>query len=91
MPAASTPTPAEASCHSSGWIRTTDLTIMSRARAANGGATRSSYRDLWERLFGLVWDDTQDVRFVWIKGHAGDPNNTRVDRLARAAALSPGE
>jgi ribonuclease HI len=31
------------------------------------------------------------VTFVWIKGHAGDPNNNRVDRLARAAALSVGE
>ena len=56
-----------------------------------GSSGRIKNRDLWERLFGLVWDDTRDVRFVWIKGHAGDPNNTRVDRLARAAALSPGE
>jgi ribonuclease HI len=47
-------------------------------------------RDLWERLFGLVWDERQDVTFEWIKGHAGDPNNNRVDRLARAAALSAG-
>jgi len=45
-------------------------------------------RDLWERLFGLVWDRTRVVEFVRIKGHAGDPNNDRVDRLARAAALS---
>jgi ribonuclease HI len=47
-------------------------------------------RDLWERLFGLVWDGTRDVTFVWIRGHAGDANNHRVDRLARAAALSAG-
>ena len=39
-------------------------------------------RDLWERLFGLVWDARRDVTFVWIRGHAGDPNNHRVDRLA---------
>ena len=26
----------------------------------------------------------------WIRGHGGDPNNNRVDRLARAAALSAG-
>jgi ribonuclease HI len=44
-------------------------------------------RDLWERLFALVWDDTRIVRFVWIKGHAGDANNHRVDRLAQEAAL----
>lgn len=47
-------------------------------------------RDLWERLFGLVWDERRDVTFEWIKGHAGDSNNDRVDRLARAAALSAG-
>ena len=56
-----------------------------------GSSGRIKNRDLWERLFGLVWDGTRDVRFVWIRGHAGDPNNTRVDRLARAAALSAGE
>jgi len=47
-------------------------------------------RDLWERLFGLVWDGSRDVRVVWVRGHAGDPNNTRVDSLARAAAISLG-
>ena len=47
-------------------------------------------RDLWERLFGLVWDDgRRDVTFEWIK-RASEPNNHRVDRLARAAALSAG-
>jgi ribonuclease HI len=46
-------------------------------------------RDLWERLFGLVWDDgRRDVTFTRIRGHAGDPNNHRVDWLARAAAVS---
>jgi ribonuclease HI len=47
-------------------------------------------RDLWERLFALEADERRGVTFVWIKGHAGDPNNHRVDRLARAAALSAG-
>jgi ribonuclease HI len=47
-------------------------------------------RDLWERLFGLVGDGRRDVTFVWIRGHAGDPNNHWVDQLARAAALSAG-
>jgi ribonuclease HI len=56
-----------------------------------GSSGRIKNRGLWERLFGLVWDGTRDVRFVWIRSHAGDPNNTRVDRLARAAALSAGE
>jgi ribonuclease HI len=45
-------------------------------------------RDLWERLFGLVWGGPRDVTFEWIRGHAGDPNNHRVDLLARAAGDS---
>lgn len=45
-------------------------------------------RDLWERLFGLVWDASRDVTFVRIRGHADDANNNRVDALARAAALA---
>jgi ribonuclease HI len=48
-------------------------------------------RDLWERLFGLVWDGPRVVTFTWIRGHTADyPNNVRVDRLAQAAALSAG-
>jgi len=31
-----------------------------------------------------------DVRFAWVRGHAGDPENERSDRLAGAAALGPG-
>lgn len=52
----------------------------------SNGAVKN--RDLWERLFGLVWDGGRAVTWVWIPGHAGDPNNHRVDRLARVAALS---
>jgi ribonuclease HI len=53
-------------------------------RGSNG---QIKNRDLWERLFGLVWDGTRDVKFVWLK-RASDPNNTRVDGLSREAALS---
>jgi ribonuclease HI len=58
-------------------------------RGSNGPVKN---RDLWERLFGLVWDGTRAVTFKWIKGHDsdGDLNNHRVDRLAQAAALSAG-
>ena len=52
----------------------------------SNGAVKN--RDLWERLFGLVWNDGRNVNFERIKGHARDPNNDRVDALARAAALS---
>ena len=39
--------------------------------------------DLWETLLQLL--ETHDVRFVWIKGHDGHPENERCDRLAVAA------
>ena len=36
--------------------------------------------DLWEQLLALL--DTHTVRFVWVKGHAGHPENERCDELA---------
>lgn len=39
--------------------------------------------DLWERL--LEQTAIHDVEFVWVKGHAGDPNNERCDRLSNEA------
>ncbi len=36
--------------------------------------------DLWEKLLVLL--EKHDVRFVWVKGHAGHPENERCDRLA---------
>ena len=39
-------------------------------------------RDLWERLLELL--EVHEVRFVWIKGHAGFEENERCDRLAVA-------
>jgi ribonuclease HI len=45
-------------------------------------------RDLWERLFALVEDETRDVSFVWVKGHAIEDNNNIVDRLSREASKS---
>lgn len=38
--------------------------------------------DLWEKLLELV--ERHDVRFEWIRGHAGHPENERCDALARA-------
>jgi ribonuclease HI len=37
-------------------------------------------RDLWQRLSELVGD--HDVRWHWVKGHAGHPENERADALA---------
>lgn len=40
--------------------------------------------DLWERLLGLLEQHT--VRVMWLKGHAGTPDNERCDQLSVAAA-----
>ena len=40
--------------------------------------------DLWQELLELC--QQHDVDFVWVKGHAGIPENERCDRLAVAAA-----
>lgn len=40
--------------------------------------------DLWEKLLPLL--SKHKVTFVWIKGHAGHPENERCDVLAVAAA-----
>jgi ribonuclease HI len=41
-------------------------------------------RDLWERLQAACARHRIDWR--WVKGHSGDPDNERVDQLARAQA-----
>ena len=43
--------------------------------------------DLWLRYMEVA--RLHHVRFVWIKGHAGHPQNERCDRLAVAAAGGP--
>ncbi len=36
--------------------------------------------DLWEQLLKLL--DVHNVKFIWVKGHAGHPENERCDELA---------
>ncbi len=43
-------------------------------------------RDLWERYLKAA--APHDVRFEWIKGHAGHPENERCDQLAVKASES---
>ena len=38
--------------------------------------------DLWEKILEL--DEYHEIEYVWVKGHAGNPNNERCDRLAVA-------
>jgi ribonuclease HI len=59
---------------------------------ANGWRTKDRKpvlnTDLWQRLAGQLGRHT--VRFHWVRGHAGHPENERVDRLAFAAAQQAG-
>ena len=40
--------------------------------------------DLWKRLLKAM--ESHDVRFIWVKGHAGHTFNERCDQLATTAA-----
>lgn len=42
--------------------------------------------DLWQELAALA--EGRDITWVWVKGHAGNPDNERADALANAAARS---
>ncbi|HEY5849199.1 MAG TPA: ribonuclease HI [Lysobacter sp.] len=41
-------------------------------------------RDLWERLHAAA--QRHSIQWKWVKGHSGDPDNERVDVLARLQA-----
>ena len=41
-------------------------------------------KDLWMRFLAIY--PQHHIRFVWVKGHAGHPENERCDRLAVMAA-----
>lgn len=41
--------------------------------------------ELWQELDALR--EKHEIRFVWVKGHAGHPENERCDELARNEAL----
>jgi len=43
--------------------------------------------DLWARFLRIYAQ--HQVKFVWIKGHAGHPENERCDVMAVQSALSP--
>lgn len=68
-----------------------------RSWRANGWRKRDKTQalnaDLWQGLLDAL--ERHTVRFHWVRGHAGHPENERVDRLAFAAAkgddLAPDE
>jgi ribonuclease HI len=44
--------------------------------------------ELWQELLAAA--RPHNIDWVWVKGHAGHPDNERADRLASDAALSVG-
>ena len=52
-------------------------------KTAGGGAVKN--QDLWQRLQAAC--TRHRIEWRWVKGHAGDPDNERVDVLARDEAL----
>ena len=42
-------------------------------------------QDLWQKLDELAY--TKKLHWVWVRGHAGEDMNERVDTLARDAAM----
>ena len=45
--------------------------------------------DLWQRLDSAL--NQHKIRWEWVKGHAGHPENERCDELAKAAAMAPSQ
>lgn len=43
--------------------------------------------DLWKRLDAAL--SHHEIEWLWVKGHAGHPENERCDELARNAASTP--
>ena len=54
--------------------------------ARDGTARKRAVKniDLWKRL--LKAKEPHQVKFIWVKGHAGHPENEKCDALATSAA-----
>lgn len=50
---------------------------------AKGWPAKIKNQDLWKRIDSLT--STHNVEFIWVKGHAGHPENERADQLAVSA------
>ena len=53
-----------------------------------GKQARRLNPDLWERLLDLT--STHHVTFKWVRGHSGNVENERCDKLANQAARGKG-
>ena len=52
------------------------------------GYKRKKNPDLWNQLLDLC--DHHEVKFKWVPGHAGQPENERCDQLSVQAAQRRG-
>ncbi|MCD7099760.1 ribonuclease HI [Stenotrophomonas sp. MMGLT7] len=59
-----------------GWLR-------KQWKTASGDPVKN--RELWERLHAAI--ARHEIDWRWVKGHNGDPDNERVDLLAREQAI----
>jgi len=59
---------------STGWVR---------RNWRNSAGDPVANMDLWRRLLAVT--PKHDITWLWVKGHSGDENNDRVDRLATEA------
>ena len=54
------------------------------ARGWRGASGPVKNVDLWQRLLRAA--EPHSLRFTWVRGHAGHPENERCDKLATSAA-----
>jgi ribonuclease HI len=73
------------------YLANTVMKGWARRWQANGWKRNKSDKalnpDLWQELLDLC--DRHEVIFIWIRAHAGTPENERCDTLSREAAGQP--
>lgn len=66
-----------------------DITVKTDSQYVIGVASQgwkiNANRELWSEYFGIVRSKGHKMTFVWVKGHAGNPDNERADKLAQQA------
>ncbi len=79
--------PARVRLHTDSTYLKDGITKWIHAWKARGWKTASKKpvknQDLWRRLEAAL--APHEVKWFWVKGHAGHPENERADELARAA------
>ncbi len=79
--------PSRAKLHTDSTYLMDGITKWIHAWKAKGWKTANKKpvknQDLWRRLEAAL--ARHEVEWVWVKGHAGHPENERADELARAA------